>query len=252
MKKPRINFKKFLKHLVLAGLFVSAGLAHAGSYEDFFRAIKRDDANLVQLLISRGFDPNTPNTFGQLGFITALEEPSPKVVQVFVRSPKIKPNALNAKGESPLMIAAIKGDIAVADQLIKKGADVNKTGWTPLHYAASGGNADIIKLLLEKNAYIDAESPNGTTPLMMASMYGSTAAVKLLLTDGADASLKNQLGATALNFAQDGSRPDAISLLTQVSGNKNAQPGQARSSASPQAGRTVPQPTVKPKTNGQW
>jgi ankyrin repeat protein len=44
-----------------------------------------------------------------------------------------------------------------------------------------------MELLLEENAYIDAESPNKTTPLMMAAQYGSPAAVKLLLAEGADA-----------------------------------------------------------------
>ena len=58
------------------------------------------------------------------------------------------------------------------------GADVNKPGWTPLHYAATHGHLAIMDLLLEEHAYIDAESPNGTTPLMMAAHYGTPAAVK--------------------------------------------------------------------------
>jgi ankyrin repeat protein len=45
--------------------------------------------------------------------------------------------------------------VDIAEQLIKKGADVNKTGWTPLHYAASSGQLAIISLLLDQHAYID-------------------------------------------------------------------------------------------------
>jgi ankyrin repeat protein len=104
----------------------------------------------------------------------------------------------------------------IAAKLIKKGADVNKTGWTPLHYAATKGQVEVIKLLLENYAYIDAESPNGSTPLMMASMYGSPQAVKLLLDEGADPLLKNQIGLTALQFAQRGNRPDSVELLTKA------------------------------------
>ena len=84
--------------------------------------------------------------------------------------------------------------------LIARGADVNKTGWAPLHYAASAGTPQhtaIIALLLENHAYIDATSPNGTTPLMMAAHYGSNDAVQLLLDEGADPTLKNQLGLSA-------------------------------------------------------
>jgi hypothetical protein len=58
-----------------------------------------------------------------------------KAVEVLMSWPKTDVNTLNSKGESPLMLAAIKGNVDIAERLIKKGADVNKTGWTPLHYA---------------------------------------------------------------------------------------------------------------------
>lgn len=252
MKKLTFHFKKPVNLLVLAGFFFASGLAQAGSYEDFFRAIKRDDAGVITQLISRGFDPNTPDPFGQLGLINALGEPAPKVIQALVNSSKIKLNILNAKGESPLMMAAIKGDVTAAQQMIKKGADVNKTGWAPLHYAASGGDARVIKLLLDNHAYIDAESPNGTTPLMMASMYGSSEAVQLLLAEGADVSLKNKLGATALQFAKDGMRPDAISLLTPASRNQESQTSRTRQPGLAPQRQTAPENTAKPQSTGEW
>ncbi len=206
-------FSTCAKRLVLLLLVTGFGMVQAGSYDDFFRAIKQDNAGKVKALLVRGFDPNTVDAKGQSGLLVALVEPSPKAAMVLVDWPKTDPNQLNAKGESALMMAALKGNLELADKLIKKGGDVNKTGWTPLHYAASNGHGDIISLLLEKNAYIDAESPNGSTPLMMAAMYGSTAAVKLLLQEGADPTIKNQRGLTALNFAQQGSRPDAIEAI---------------------------------------
>jgi len=127
--------------------------------------------------------------------------------------PKTDFNKLNAQGESVLMLASLKGHLELAKNIIKKGGDVNKTGWTPLHYAASGGHARLISLLLENNAYIDAESPNGSTPLMMAAMYGSEGSVKLLLQEGADTKIKNQQNLSALDFAQRGKRPDAVEAI---------------------------------------
>jgi ankyrin repeat protein len=59
----------------------------------------------------------------------------------------------------------------------------------------------MMRLLIENDAYIDAESPNGTTPLMMAAYYASPNAVKLMLEEGADPLLKNQDGQTALDMA---------------------------------------------------
>lgn len=204
------HFKKAIYLIVLIGF----NLSHAGSYEDFFEAIKNDDPATIQQLLARGFDANTPDPQGQHGLMLAIREPSLKVASLLIDAPKVNLNALNAVGESPLMMAALKGHLALSDKLVKKGSDVNKTGWTPLHYAASNGHADVIKLLLENHAYIDAESPNGSTPLMMASMYGNPQSVKLLLDEGADPLLKNQVGLTALQFAQRGNRPDSAVLLS--------------------------------------
>ena len=178
--------------------------------------MKIDDAVAIQRLLDRGFDPNTIDEKGQYGLLIALREPAPKVAATLINASNINLNALNPQGESPLMLAALKGQLELAEKMVQKGADVNKTGWTPLHYAASTGQVKMIALLLENHAYIDAESPNGSTPLMMASMYGSPEAVKLLLDEGADALLKNQQGLTALQFAQKASRLDAVELISEA------------------------------------
>ena len=197
-------------------VFIGFNVSHAGSYEDFFQAVKRDDAGVVLQLLQRGFDANVPDPQGQSGLLIALKEPSPKVAGALLDWPKTDLNAFNPQGESPLMIASLKGHLDLASRMIKKGADVNKTGWTPLHYAASTGQVKVVGLLLENHAYIDAESPNGSTPLMMASMYGTGETVKLLLDEGADPSLKNQQGLTALQFAERGKRPDALELVSNA------------------------------------
>lgn len=217
------NFTIHFKKLIYLVVFIGFNASFAGSYEDFFQAIKRDDAQAVRQLLERGFDANTLDPKGQNGLSIALREPSLKVAQTLVDWPKTELNALSAQGESPLMLASIKGQLELAEKMLKKGADVNKTGWTPLHYAATTGQVNIIRLLLENHAYIDAESPNGSTPLMMASMYGTTAAVTLLLEEGADPLLRNQQGLTALQFAQQASRPDAAELLTNAAKATRAQ-----------------------------
>lgn len=206
---------KYLLRKILY-LFVLYGFssAQAGSFEDFFTAIKRDDAATVTQLIRRGFDPNTLDPTGNHGLILALQASSLNAVTALLKSPEIKVEVRNAQDESPLMLAAFQGLTTICKKLIDADADVNKPGWTPLHYAAAKGHRDIMNLLLENNAYIDAEAPNGTTPLMMAAEYGTPDAVKLLLDAGADAQLKNALGMTALAFAIRAERPDAIKQLS--------------------------------------
>ena len=195
---------------LIAYLLVGIGVSStfAGPYEDFVAALKQDDAWRVSQLLQRGFDPHAMGPRRQSGLFLALQEPAPKVARVLVRWPGTRIDERNAADETPLMMAALKGHQGVAQLLIERGADVNKTGWAPLHYAATGGQVALIQLLLEHHAYIDAESPNGTTPLMMAAQYGTLAAVKALLEAGADPTLKNQLGLTAEDFAIQAGRQD--------------------------------------------
>lgn len=218
-------FRNYFKYPIYLSVLIGLNISFAGSYDDFFRAIRMDDAAEVQQLLARGFDPNTLDPQGQHGLLIAIKEPSPKVAKALVGAPNINLNILNKQGESPLMLAALKGQLDLASQMVEKGADVNKTGWTPLHYAASNSNLSLIKLLLENSAYIDAESPNGTTPLMMASMYGSAEAVKLLLEEGADPQLKNQQGMTATQFAQRVNRQGIAELIAKSIRSKRP-PGQ--------------------------
>ena len=208
-----INYLKKLPYLVV---FICFSAANAGSFEDFFSAIQRDDARALTALLQRGFDPNTRDAKGQPGLLLAVREPAPNALRVLLNAKNIQVEARNSQDESPLMMAAIRGQLDIARQLIDKDADVNKPGWAPLHYAVSSTQGDalaVAKLLLDNSAYVDAASPNGTTPLMMAAMYGPPEAVKLLLEESADPSLKNQLGLTAIDFARRANRNDVAELI---------------------------------------
>lgn len=204
-----LSIKKCIYLIVLFGFSV----ANAGSYDDFFMAIKRDDSGTIIGLLERGFDPNTLNPAGEPGLLLAVKEPSIKVAEVLINWPKTDVELRNKQDESPLMMAAFKGLLDLSKKLIARDADVNKTGWTPLHYAATHGHLEVIAFLLDKHAYIDAESPNGSTPLMMAAHYGTPEAVSLLLDAGADPLLKNQQGLSAIDFAQRAKRQDVAEIV---------------------------------------
>ena len=187
--------------------------ARAGSYEDFFSAIRQDDDRTVKALLSRGFDPNTRDPKGFHGLFLAVREPAPKVAITLIDWPKTDVESRTAQDESPLMISALKGQFDLASRLIERGADVNKPGWTPLHYAATNGHVAVIRLLLDKHAYIDSAAPSGTTPLMMAAHYGTPEAVKVLLDEGADPMLKNLQGLSAIDFANRAGRKESAELI---------------------------------------
>jgi uncharacterized protein len=213
LKTPFPNLNNYFKYILYTIVLIINISAYGGSYDDFFIAIKRDDASTINNLLQRGFDVNTPNPNGEHALLLALQEPSLKVIAALLAWPQTQVESRNAADESPLMLASLKGLADVVQQLVEKGADVNKPGWTPLHYAATRGHLDIMALLLENHAYIDASSPNGSTPLMMAALYGTPSAVKLLLEAGADPDLKNIQGLTAIDFAQRDNRHDSAEII---------------------------------------
>lgn len=189
-------------------------LPQRSSYDEWFRAIRLDDTRVVKSLLGRGFDPATiePERF-DTGLIYAVRHKSPRVFHLLLATPGVDINARSRNGDTALMLAALQSDTDAAIALIDKGAQINRPGWTALHYAAASGNLDIIRRLLEASAFIDAESPNRTTPLMMAARSGHAEAVRLLLDEGAELGLKNELGLSAADFARaQGHRELADSL----------------------------------------
>ena len=214
----------------------------AAPKDDFFKAVANDNESALLTLMLRGFDVNTVDEKGRSGLYMAAAEGSFKIAKVLLDWNLTNVDARTPQDENPLMMAALKGHVALVKSIIARGGDVNKTGWTPLHYAATGGNLEIIKLLLEAHAYIDAESPNRTTPLMMAAMYGTADAAKLLMEEGADPTLKNEKGLTAIDFALMAKRDDVAQAIGKTIRLK--QPGAAP--ADP-AAKTAPVPKAVTK-----
>lgn len=218
------NMMKYIKCIIYLVVLTGVSLSKAGSYEDFFTAIRNDDPSTLSALLKRGFDPNTLSPGAEHGLIVGVRDSSLKALAVLLAWPATRVEVRTLDDESPLMLAALRGLTEICLQLIELGADVNKPGWTALHYAASNGHLQVMSLLLDQHAYIDAASPNGTTPLMMAARYGSFAATKLLLEAGADPGLRNELGLSAHDFASSVGRADVLDLIvgygTPIAGQK--------------------------------
>lgn len=100
------------------------------------------------------------------------------------------------------MYLAVVGETKRAQALIRRGALVNRLGWTPLQYAASKGHLDTVKMLLANKALVNAPAPDGTTALMMAALANSEPVVQLLLHAGADVTTQNLNGYDAAKWAR--------------------------------------------------
>jgi ankyrin repeat protein len=183
--------------LILIGL----SSAHAGSYDDFFRAVMSDNPRTIRQLAERGFDPNTRDERGQPGIIRALHADSSSAALALAQLPATNVDDRNQAGETALMVAALKGEMEVFEALLARGAAADHEGWTPLHYAASGASMPALRRLLARGVRVDPRAPNGRTPLMMAVLFADEEVIDALLAAGADRSLRDRNEQSAADLA---------------------------------------------------
>ncbi len=196
-----------MKKLLLGGLFgvlaAAASAAGATALDDLFSAAQIDNLRDVRRLIQDNVvDPNTVDAKGDTLLIVAIRNDAARVTDYLISSKKVSLNATNAVQETPLMLAAYRSRTDVVTKLLDQGAEVNKPGWTALHYAASAGSVEIVKLLLQHSAAVDSPSPNRTTPLMMAARSNHPDVCRVLVAAGADPTLTNESNLSAADYAQ--------------------------------------------------
>ena len=205
------NLKSFAGFLSFLGLLIlAAGVAPAtlsaqtdSQIAAITKAATFDDAREVKALIDKGMSPNQKDPKGMPILMLAIQEKSMKTVDYLINAKGIDLNQTNITNETPLMFAALYGMLPEVKTLVnQKEVPVNRSGWTPLHYACTNGHLDIALFLLDKGAAVDAPSPNETTPIMMAIRAGNIQLVRLLLDRGADIRIRNQQGYSAIDVAE--------------------------------------------------
>ena len=112
--------------------------------------------------------------------------------------------------------ACTRGDLAFVKQLVQLGLpekslianSVNKEGWTPLHFAAYSGHADILETLIRKlDANVNAQNKLGQTPLHLACKKSHKKVIERLLLAKANTEIKDCLaGNTALHVLAAGDK----------------------------------------------
>ncbi|XP_072391523.1 uncharacterized protein [Diabrotica undecimpunctata] len=116
----------------------------------------------------------------------------------------------NERGETPLHLAAIKGDVDQVCKLLAQHTDPNVAdfaGWTPLHEACNHGWYEVAFRLVQSGANVNARGLDNDTPLHDAAVNGHLKLVKLLVEKGADIYAKNSKGKTPLDVAPASVKP---------------------------------------------
>ncbi|MES2152071.1 MAG: ankyrin repeat domain-containing protein [Pseudomonadota bacterium] len=202
-------FNMIFKRLFAAAcLCLSCATAMADPVTDFFRAVQMDDVDTVKAMMASSFDLNRQNPIGgDTAMILALREGSERVFRALLGSPAIALEATSPNGNTALMMAAYKRNQGAVLALLAKGAQVQRSGWTALHYAAASGDDAIVRILLEHHALIDSTAPYQMTALMIAAREGQESTAQLLLELGANPGLHNSEAMTAADIAERADKP---------------------------------------------
>ncbi len=129
---------------------------------------------------------------------------------------------------TPLHLAVSEGFLEIAEMLIEHGADVNAEaigGLRAVHLAVTGENRteEMVSVLLEAGASVDAEASTGITALHIAAGEDSVEIVQLLIDEGADVNARGfAAGVTALHQAALFGRAENARILLENGADVNA------------------------------
>ncbi len=120
--------------------------------------------------------------------------------------------------EPPIFDAARLGTAVETNKILKADPAMrdarNQLGSTPLHLAATNGDAGPLKALIAAGAEVNARDKEDNTPLHMAAYAGKSQAARLLLEAGADVNAKSTGGRTPLSLARKARADETAGIIS--------------------------------------
>ena len=168
---------------------------------------------VIKLLLDKGMQVNEKDAAGSTALAKAAYNGKTEAVGLLLERGAFANATIDGVGDDRLyanhtpvlLMVTLKGAPEIVRMLLEHDADVNakgRDGATPLMMAAVRGDAGMVKLMLDKGADVNAKGPQNATPLMFAAGGGSLDSAEILLKHGADRTLKDSAGKTALDVAK--------------------------------------------------
>ncbi|XP_040828533.1 ankyrin repeat and KH domain-containing protein 1 isoform X1 [Ochotona curzoniae] len=217
---------------------------------------------VVDLLLARGANKEHRNVSDYTPLSLAASGGYVNIIKILLNAgAEINSRTGSKLGISPLMLAAMNGHVPAVKLLLDMGSDINaqietnrntaltlacfqgraevvsllldrkanvehraKTGLTPLMEAASGGYAEVGRVLLDKGADVNAPPVPSSrdTALTIAADKGHYKFCELLISRGAHIDVRNKKGNTPLWLASNGGHFDVVQLLVQAGADVDA------------------------------
>jgi ankyrin repeat protein len=242
--------------LEIVNLLIGAGArvdrANDLSITPLALASENGHAAIVERLLSKGADPNIASETGVTPLMRAARTGHAAIVRALLPRRANVNAAETERGQTALMWAASQRHAEVVKVLLENGADVKartvvrrltvmldqgppgvKTarehahsidagGSTALLFAATSGDVESARLLLERGADVNDTAADGNSALVLAAFQGHGAVARLLLERGADANAAGA-GYSALHAAVLRGDRDTVNALLAKGANPNAQ-----------------------------
>ena len=163
--------------------------------------------NGIHVLLKAGAQPNITDVYGNTCLhFPVIQGRRIEVLEAIIDH-GVDVNASTKKGQTALMIATEKGNID-AINVLKAGADPNITnadGNTCLHLSILHGcRKEVVQMIIDHGAHVNATNKNGLTALMIASCRGNVDGVNALLKTGANHYITDADGNTCLHYSISG------------------------------------------------
>ncbi len=152
-------------------------------------------AEVAKLLLSEGADVNISTHEGITALMEAAENSEDVFELVLAKGADIKAMKNNGTGVfTSCIFGILMGNVTIelAEFILSKGMDVNEAasigdalGWTPLHFAVSNSHEELVEMLVEKGANVNAATKDGLTPLSLAESNEYTDICEVLKDAGA-------------------------------------------------------------------
>ncbi len=162
-------------------------------------AIQHGHGDIVEMLLSRGADPNEKDISGRTSLHVAARKGDPKLIELLLKHGiDVNVCARDLSNSIPLCHA---GSRQAAEVLIANGADLSwrdESGGTVLHSLVRRGTTDAAEAIIEHGVDINAQNNFGSTALHVTAIHGSKKMAELLVAKGANLNIEDNKGFTPL------------------------------------------------------
>ncbi|KAH9487507.1 hypothetical protein Btru_074133, partial [Bulinus truncatus] len=188
-----------------------AGLSDEKGHNPLVHAARKGHASILELLLKHDTETgNAVKIASSCGYTQCVKTLCERNADV---------NKVDKNGITPLMLASLHNNSAIAEILLSHNADVSavdKKGWSALMFASQAGCSNIAEMLMNIGANADQRSASGWSPLAIACLNGHIETVKVLLKYKADVNSIDADGWTPLMVAAQIKKLSIITIMKSL------------------------------------